>query len=148
DQGVPFNANIPTEEVYTSPVKSGTHGVVTSTKPLSYQGNLIENFTLRFEEGRGGDFQAERGYDTLKNLLESDEGARYLGEIALVPHDSPISDTTLIFVNTVFDANASRHLALGKAFSFCVEGSSSMKEEELAEIGLNDSIPHVDFRIG
>ncbi|SDC92181.1 aminopeptidase [Melghirimyces thermohalophilus] len=148
DQGVPFNANIPTEEVYTSPVKSGTHGVVTSTKPLSYQGNLIENFTLRFEEGRVVDFQAEKGYDTLKNLLESDEGARYLGEIALVPHDSPISNTNLIFLNTLFDENASCHLALGKAFSFCVEGSSSMKEEELAEIGLNDSITHVDFMIG
>src|SRR5699024_9343166 len=94
------------------------------------------------------DFQAEKGYDTLKNLLESDEGARYLGEIALVPHDSPISNTNLIFLNTLFDENASCHLALGKAFSFCVEGGSSMKEEELAEIGLNDSITHVDFMIG
>ncbi|PTX64311.1 aminopeptidase II [Melghirimyces profundicolus] len=148
ERGIWFNANIPTEEVFTSPLKNGTQGTVRSTKPLSYQGNLIEDFTLTFENGRVVDMHAKRGQETLKSLLELDEGARHLGEIALVPHDSPISNSNLIFFNTLFDENASNHLALGKAFSSCIEGGTSMSREELEQAGLNDSLTHVDFMIG
>lgn len=147
-QGNAFNPNIPTEEVFISPNKKGTQGVVGSTKPLSYQGNLIENFTLTFENGRIVDYQAEQGYETLKRMIEMDEGAHYLGEIALVPHHSPISNSNLIFFNTLFDENASNHLALGKAFETCIEGGTSMSQEELEKAGLNDSLIHVDFMIG
>lgn len=147
-QGNPTNPNLPTEEVFVSPRREGTQGVVRSTKPLSYQGNLIEEFTLKFENGRIVEYQAEKGYETLKNLVELDEGAHYLGEIALVPHDSPISNSNLIFFNTLFDENASNHLAIGRAFATCIEGGTTMTKEELAQAGLNDSITHVDFMIG
>jgi len=129
-------------------MKSGVNGIVTSTKPLSYAGNLIENFSLTFENGRITDYSAEHGYETLKGLIETDEGSHYLGEVALVPHRSPISDTNLIFYNTLFDENASNHIAIGKAYAFNLVGGKSMSKEELAENGLNDSLTHVDFMIG
>ncbi|MWV45902.1 aminopeptidase [Paenibacillus sp. HJL G12] len=144
----PFNPNVPTEEVFTSPRREGTQGVVHSTKPLSYQGNLIENFSLTFENGKVVDFAAETGYESLKSMLNMDESARYLGEAALVPHHSPISESDLIFFNTLYDENASNHLALGDAFPTCVEGGLTMSRGELDQAGLNHSIIHVDFMIG
>jgi aminopeptidase len=148
DAGTLFIANMPTEEVFTAPLKTGVNGTVSSTKPLSYGGNLIENFSITFKEGRIVDYSAEKGYETLKRLIETDEGSHYLGEVALVPHKSPISDTNLIFFNTLFDENASNHLAIGKGYAFCLEGGKTMSREELTEVGLNDSLAHVDFMIG
>ncbi|MHA7965538.1 aminopeptidase [Paenibacillus sp. CAU 1782] len=148
ERGGTFNPNIPTEEVYTAPHKDGTNGVVSSTKPLSYQGNLIENFSLTFENGRVVDFKAEKGYDSLKEMIDLDGTSRYLGEAALVPHRSPISDANIIFFNTLFDENASNHLALGNAYPTCVEGGAAMSKEELEQAGLNQSFLHVDFMIG
>lgn len=147
-QNNPFNPNVPTEEVFTSPRKEGTRGVVRSSKPLSYQGNLIENFSLTFENGKVVDFSAETGYESLKTMLGIDEAARNLGEVALVPHRSPISESNLIFFNTLYDENASNHLALGDAFPTCVEGGLAMSREELDQAGLNHSLIHVDFMIG
>lgn len=146
--GTVFIANMPTEEVFTAPLKTGANGTVTSTKPLSYAGNLIENFSLTFENGRIVDYSAEHGYETLKGLIETDEGSHYLGEVALVPHRSPISDTNLIFYNTLFDENASNHIAIGKGYAFNIEGGKSMSAEQLEKQGLNDSLTHVDFMIG
>ncbi|MEK3885543.1 aminopeptidase [Paenibacillus sp. PL2-23] len=148
EQGHTFNPNVPTEEVYTAPHRDGTRGVVRSTKPLSYQGNLIENFSLTFENGRVVDFTAEKGYDSLKAMLDLDHQSRYLGEAALVPHRSPISASNIIFFNTLFDENASNHLALGNAYPTCIQGGASMSREELEQAGLNQSILHVDFMIG
>ncbi|WP_246943271.1 aminopeptidase [Bacillus pinisoli] len=148
ENGHSFIANMPTEEVFTANAKTGVNGVVASTKPLSYAGNLIENFSLTFENGKVVDFTAEKGYDTLKKLLETDEGSAYLGEVALVPHNSPISNTDLIFFNTLFDENASNHFALGKAYPFCVEGGKDMNEEQVIAHGLNESLTHVDFMVG
>jgi len=148
ESGTTFVANMPTEEVFTTPLRNGVNGVVTSTKPLSYGGNLIENFSLTFKNGKIVDYTAEKGYETLKRLIETDEGSHYLGEIALVPHQSPISNTNLIFFNTLFDENASCHLAIGNAYAFCLEGGKNMSKEELAENGLNSSITHVDFMVG
>lgn len=148
EQGHAFNPNVPTEEVYTAPHKDGAQGTVRSTKPLSHQGNLIENFSLTFENGRVVDFAAEKGYDSLKEMLDLDNHSRYLGEAALVPHRSPISDSNITFFNTLFDENASNHLALGNAYPTCVEGGTVMSREELEKAGLNQSILHVDFMIG
>ncbi|MBB6635744.1 aminopeptidase [Cohnella thailandensis] len=148
ERGGTFNPNIPTEEVYTAPHRLGTSGVVRSTKPLSYQGNLIENFSLTFENGRVVDFQAEKGYDSLKEMLDLDATSRYLGEVALVPHQSPISESNIIFFNTLYDENASNHLALGNAYPTCVEGGTTMSREELEQAGLNQSFLHVDFMVG
>jgi aminopeptidase len=146
--GVEFMANMPTEEVFTVPLKTGVNGYVSSTKPLSYGGNIIDNFTLTFENGRIVDVKAEQGEDILKRLVETDEGSHYLGEIALVPHSSPISQTNVLFYNTLFDENASNHLAIGNAYAFCIEGGKEMSKEELEHAGLNSSITHVDFMIG
>ncbi|MGO4886824.1 aminopeptidase [Anaerobacillus sp. MEB173] len=148
ENGTFFMANMPTEEVFTTPHKDGVNGVVTSTKPLNYGGNVIDNFSLTFENGKVVDFSAETGYETLQRLLDTDEGARRLGEIALVPHDSPISNANIIFYNTLFDENASNHLALGNAYAFCLEGGKTMSKEELSKHGANESITHVDFMIG
>jgi aminopeptidase len=148
EKGNPFVANMPTEEVFTAPLKEGVNGVVRSTKPLSYGGNLIENFSLTFEKGRIVDFSAEAGSEVLKRLIETDEGSHYLGEVALVPHKSPISNTNLIFYNTLFDENASNHVAIGNSYAFCLEGGKSMSKEELEQHGMNASITHVDFMIG
>ncbi|QQE73825.1 aminopeptidase [Brevibacillus composti] len=147
-QGVPFMANMPTEEVFTAPLKTGVSGVVRSTKPLSYNGNLIDNFSLTFQEGRIVDFSAETGYEVLKQLIEMDEGSHYLGEVALVPHESPISQSQMIFFQTLFDENASNHLAIGNAYPVCVEGGASLTQEEMEKRGLNTSLTHVDFMIG
>ena len=147
-QGVPFVANIPTEEVFTTPLKEGVNGTVQSTKPLNYGGNVIENFSLTFEKGRIVSFTAESGYETLQRLIETDEGSHYLGEVALVPHHSPISNMDVVFYNTLFDENASNHLAIGNAYAFCLEGGKSMSKEELEKNGANASITHVDFMIG
>ena len=146
--GISFMANMPTEEVFTAPEKTGMNGCVSNTKPLSYGGNIIDGFTLTFKDGKVVDFKAEKGEEVLKHLLESDEGARYLGEIALVPDESPISQSGIIFYNTLFDENASCHLALGKAYPTSLEGGQEMTIEQLDEHGLNDSIVHEDFMIG
>jgi aminopeptidase len=147
-QGISFIANMPTEEIFTSPLKTGVNGTVKSTKPLSYNGNLIENFSLTFKEGKIIDFKAEKGNEILRSLIEIDEGSHYLGEVALVPHRSPISNTNLIFYNTLFDENASCHFAIGRAFPFCLKGGKEMSQQELQRHGLNDSLTHVDFMMG
>ncbi|MBM7095502.1 aminopeptidase [Bacillus sp. H-16] len=146
--GTHFIANMPTEEVFTAPKKGGVNGTVRNTKPLNYSGNLIDGFSLTFENGKVVDFEAEEGYETLKHLLDTDEGARYLGEVALVPHSSPISQSGILFYNTLYDENASNHIALGSAYAFCVEGGPDMSKEEQEELGINNSITHVDFMIG
>ena len=141
-------ANMPTEEVFTVPHKDGVNGYVSSTKPLSYGGNIIDNFKITFENGRITKVEAEQGEEVLKNLVATDEGSHRLGEVALVPHDSPISNSGLLFYNTLFDENASNHLAIGSAYAFCLEGGKTMNREELEANGLNQSITHVDFMIG
>lgn len=146
--GIPFNANIPTEEVFTLPKKTGVNGIVYSSKPLSYGGNLIDNFSITFKDGKAIDFTAETGYDVLKQMLESDEGAKYLGEVAFVPYNSPISNSKLIFFNTLFDENAACHLAFGRSYESCVKDADKYSEEELEKIGVNNSVIHVDFMIG
>lgn len=143
-----FVPNIPTEEVFTMPLKTGVNGVVYSTKPLNYGGNLIDEFKLVFEKGKVIDFEAKQGYEVLKDLLSLDEGAKHLGEVALVPYDSPISNSNIIFLNTLFDENASCHFALGKAYPTNIEGGENMTEEELEKRGVNNSLTHVDFMIG
>lgn len=148
EKGITFTSNIPTEEVFTMPKKTGVNGVVSSTKPLSYSGNLIDHFSLTFKDGEIVDFTAEQGYETLKTLIETDEGSKYLGEVALVPHSSPISASNLTFYNTLFDENASVHLAIGSAYAFNLVGGKTMSKEALAAAGANDSITHVDFMIG
>ena len=146
--GVEFIANMPTEEIFSMPKKTGVNGKVVSSMPLNYGGNLINNFSLTFKDGKVVDFTAEEGYETLKNLLDTDEGAKYLGEVALVPYDSPISNSNIIFFNTLYDENASCHLAFGKAYSLCIKDGEKMSEEELLKEGANDSLTHVDFMIG
>lgn len=148
ENGDRFIANMPTEEVFTTPKKTGVNGTVRSSKPLNYGGNVINNFSITFEEGKIVNFEAEEGYDTLKKLIETDDGSRYLGEVALVPHHSPISNMNIIFYNTLFDENASHHLAIGNAYAFALEGGKQMSEEELSENGANRSNTHVDFMIG
>lgn len=147
-QGNTFLANLPTEEVFTAPLKTGVNGTVSSTKPLSYNGNIIDRFKLTFENGRIVDFSAEVGEENLKQLIELDEGSHYLGEVALVPHGSPISQSGILFYNTLFDENASNHLAIGNAYAFNLEGGKSMTREELAQSGLNASFAHEDFMVG
>jgi aminopeptidase len=139
---------MPTEEVFTSPLRTGVNGTVRSTKPLSYNGVLIENFSLTFEDGKIIDFQAEKGEEMLRSLVEMDEGSHYLGEVALVPHRSPISDMNLIFYNTLYDENASCHFAIGRAFPFCLKDGVTMSADELLKRGLNESLTHVDFMMG
>ncbi len=148
NSGIDFNANMPTEEVFTLPKKNGVNGIVASSKPLSYGGNLINDFSLTFKDGKVVDFSAKEGYESLKNLLESDEGAKYLGEVALVPFDSPISNSNLIFYNTLFDENAACHLAFGKAYPTCLVNGDNLNQDELSQKGANNSIIHVDFMIG
>lgn len=146
--GTPFIANMPTEEVYTVPLKHGVDGRVTNTKPLVYQGNEIDEFTLTFEEGKIIKAEASKGQELLDEMIASDEGAAYLGEVALVPHRSPISDSGILFYNTLFDENASNHLAIGDSYPTCVEGARGLERNELQKIGLNTSIVHEDFMIG
>lgn len=148
EKGTPFIANMPTEEVFTAPLKEGVNGTVRSTKPLSYGGTLIKDFSFTFRDGKIVDIRAAEGLEVLKRLVETDEGSSFLGEVALVPHESPISRTNLVFFNTLFDENASCHLAIGNGYAFCLEGGKTMSKEELAASGLNSSIVHVDFMIG
>ncbi|WP_160723915.1 aminopeptidase [Bacillus sp. USDA818B3_A] len=148
EKGFEFMANMPTEEVFTVPLKTGVNGTVASTKPLSYGGNIIDRFSVTFENGRIVGVKAEEGEEILKHLVETDEGSHYLGEVALVPYNSPISQSNVLFFNTLFDENASNHLAIGSAYAFCIEGGKKMSSEELAQNGLNESITHVDFMIG
>lgn len=143
-----FMANMPTEEVFTAPDANRIDGVVVSTKPLSYAGSIIEGMEFHFENGRVTKVTAERGEEVIQKLVEQDEGSASLGEVALVPHESPISQSGLIFFNTLFDENASNHVALGSAYAFNLEGGTEMSEEELKEAGLNRSATHVDFMIG
>lgn len=146
--GTYFNPNIPTEETFTMPYKFGTQGKVVSTKPLNYQGKLIENFWLEFKDGKVVDFGAEKEEATLKSLLDTDEGSRYIGEIALISHDSPISNTNILFLNTLFDENASCHMALGRAYPMNIKGGIGAPIAELEKRGYNNSFNHVDFMFG
>ncbi len=146
--GVVCNANIPTEEVFTTPHKDRVDGYVSSTKPLSYNGTLIQDIQVKFEGGRIVESKARTGEAVLKKVLDTDEGARRLGEVALVPFTSPISKSGLLFFNTLFDENASSHIALGQAYSKCLRGGGSMNEEELASRGANKSLIHIDWMIG
>ena len=146
--GIPCNANIPTEEVFTTPHRLRVSGTVTSTKPLSYQGTLIEEIAVRFEAGRIVEARARTGQEVLRKVLDTDEGARRLGEVALVPNSSPISRSGLLFYNTLFDENAASHIALGQAYSKCIRGGLSMSEDDLAARGCNRSLIHIDWMIG
>ncbi|MEB7848607.1 aminopeptidase [Staphylococcus equorum] len=146
--GQAFVANIPTEEVFTAPHRLKVNGYVTNKLPLSHNGNIIDGFTLTFKDGEVIDYKAKQGEEVLRDLLNTDEGAKRLGEVALVPDDSPISNRNTIFYNTLFDENASCHIALGSAYGFNIEGGTEMTTEEKLAQGLNDSLIHVDFMIG
>jgi aminopeptidase len=140
--------NMPTEEVFTTPHKDRVDGHVTSTKPLSHQGTMIEEISVRFEGGRIVEASAARGNQVLQRMIETDEGARRLGEVALVPHSSPIASSGLLFLNTLFDENAACHVALGQAYSTCLKDGDSLTPEQLAARGANSSLIHVDWMIG
>ena len=146
--GISFAANMPTEEVYTLPRREGVNGTVVASKPLNFNGNLIEDFRLTFKDGKVVNYAAGKGETVLKGLLETDEGSSFLGEVALVPYDSPISRSGILFYNTLFDENASCHLALGKAYPTCIKGGENMDSVTLAQHGVNDSLLHEDFMIG
>ena len=146
--GITCNANIPTEEVFTTPHARRVDGHVVSTKPLSYQGSLIENIAVRFEEGRIVEAKASRGEQVLNKVLDTDEGARRLGEVALVPHSSPISKSGLLFFNTLFDENAACHIALGQCYSKCFVDGTKLPAEQIAVQGGNTSLIHIDWMIG
>jgi aminopeptidase len=146
--GLTCNANIPTEEVFTTPHKDRVEGTVTSTKPLSYQGTLIDDISVRFEAGRIVEAKARTGDEILRKVLETDEGACRLGEVALVPYSSPISKSGLLFYNTLFDENAASHIALGQAYSKCIRDGAGLSEQELAAKGANRSLIHIDGMIG
>ena len=146
--GIEFIANLPTEEVFTLPLRDGVDGVVVSTKPLSLHGQMVENFKVTFEKGKVVDTVAEKGLDVLNTMLDMDESSRYLGEVALVPFDSPINQTGLLFNNTLFDENACCHFAFGMAFKNNMRGFETMSEEDFKKENFNDSVNHVDFMIG
>ncbi len=143
-----FNPNIPTEEIFISPKAGDAAGIVFATKPLSYQGELIEDFSVRFEGGKVVEVKAKKNVELLKKMISMDDGAKMLGECALIPYDSPINNSGILFYNTLFDENASCHLALGHGFTNCVKGYENMTKEELTKRGINDSMIHVDFMIG
>ncbi len=146
--GVVCNPNIPTEEVFTAPHKDRIEGYVRSTKPLSYQGSLLEEIEVRFEKGRVVEAKARSGSEVLERILQTDEGARSLGEVALVPHSSPIAQSGILFYNTLFDENAASHIALGQAYSESIRGGSRLSPQELAAKGANSSLIHIDWMIG
>ena len=148
NNGIVCNPNIPTEEVFTTPHARRVSGHVVSTKPLSYQGSLIDDIAVRFEEGRIVEARASRGEEVLNKVLDTDEGARRLGEVALVPHSSPISKSGLLFFNTLFDENAACHIALGQCYSKCFVGGSKLTPEQIASQGGNKSLIHIDWMIG
>jgi aminopeptidase len=146
--GLPYVANLPTEEIFTLPHRTKAEGHLTASMPLSYGGALMEEFTLSFEGGRIVNAQAKNGQSVLQKLLETDEGSNRLGEIALVPHSSPIAQTGLLFYNILIDENAATHCALGSAYKFSIEGGDRLTDEEFVALGGNPSILHVDFMIG
>lgn len=146
--GVYFVANMPTEEIFTMPHRERVNGTVVSSKPLIYGGNTINHFTLKFVEGKVVEYSAEVGEEVLEKLLNTDESSRYLGEVALVEYNSPISNSGKIFYNTLYDENASCHLALGGAYPVCLKDSENFSEEELKKKGMNNSLIHEDFMIG
>ncbi|MBO5010231.1 MAG: aminopeptidase [Clostridia bacterium] len=147
-RGVYFNPNIPSEEVFTSPRRGDADGIVYSTKPLAFEGQLIDNFWIKFEGGKAVDVGAEKNESFLRQLIGMDEGAAYLGECALVPYSSPIRESGLLYYNTLFDENAACHLAFGKGFTNLYKDYEKYTEEQLHELGINDSIIHEDFMIG
>ena len=140
--------NMPTEEVFTTPHRARVDGHVTSTKPLSYQGTMIEGISVRFEAGRIVEAHASRGQHVLDKMIDTDEGARRLGEVSLVPHSSPIAASGLLFLNTLFDENAACHIALGQAYTMCMKDGEKLSSQELAARGANESLIHVDWMIG
>ena len=140
--------NMPTEEVFTTPHKDRADGTVTATKPLSHQGTMIEGIHVRFEKGRIVEARATKGQEVLQKLIDTDEGARRLGEVALVPHSSPIAASGMLFLNTLFDENAASHIALGQAYTSCLRDGDTLTPEQLAAKGANDSLIHVDWMIG
>jgi aminopeptidase len=146
--GIQFVPNLPTEEVATTPHRGRVNGFVSSTKPLSWGGVIIEGFSLTFANGRVVEATAEKGQAALDSILETDEGALYLGEVALVPNSSPISQSGLLFYNTLFDENASCHLALGRAYKYCIRGATTMSDDQFLAVGGNISLTHVDFMVG
>ena len=146
--GISCNANIPTEEVFTTPHCRRVYGHVVSSKPLSYQGTLIDNIAVRFEDGKIVDAKASRGAEVLNKVLDTDEGARRLGEVALVPHSSPISQSGLLFYNTLFDENAASHIALGQCYSKCFVNGAQLTPQQIAAQGGNQSLIHIDWMIG
>ncbi|HKM11132.1 MAG TPA: aminopeptidase [Bacilli bacterium] len=143
-----FNPNIPSEECFTTPRRGDAEGIVYSSKPLSYQGEVIDNFSVRFEKGKVVEVHADKNQALLEQMVKMDEGASYLGEVALVPYDSPIRQSGIIFQNTLYDENAACHLALGAGFNNCIEDYQQYKPEEFLGLGVNDSMIHVDFMIG
>jgi aminopeptidase len=146
--GTYFQPNIPSEECFTSPMRGAAEGVVVATKPLAYQGQLIEKFSIRFHEGKVVEVHAEKGEEALKSILTLDEGSAYLGEASLVPFDSPINQTGILFFNTLYDENACCHLALGRGFTELYPNFEKYTEEQLHSFGINKSLSHVDFMIG
>lgn len=146
--GVVFNANIPTEEIFTTPDRERVNGIVFASRPLLYNGNLIRDFHLTFQNGKVIEFDAAEGKEVLAQLLQVDEGSTRLGEVALVPNDSPISESGILFYTTLFDENASCHLALGEAYPSCIKNGLNMKDKQLLEAGCNQSMVHVDFMFG
>ena len=145
--GQPFVANMPTEELFTAPLRTGANGVVVASLPLVHDGNIISGFRMTVEEGKIVSVSAEQGQKVLEAAISVDEGACYFGEVALVPYDSPISNQKLLFYNTLFDENAACHIAFGEAYP-CIEGGRDMDKEQLKARGLNDSVTHVDFMVG
>ncbi len=146
--GVYCQPNIPTEEVFTTPHKDRVEGTVRSSKPLSHQGTLMEGIAVRFEQGRIVEATATTGQEVLERMINTDDGARRLGEVALVPHGSPIAQSGVLFWNTLFDENAASHIALGQAYSTCLIGGEKMDDATLASKGANSSLIHVDWMIG
>jgi aminopeptidase len=146
--GITCNANIPTEEVFTTPHSRRVNGHVVSSKPLSYQGTLIDNISVRFEDGRIVAARASRGEEVLSKVLDTDEGSRRLGEVALVPHSSPISKSGLLFFNTLFDENAASHIALGQCYSKCFVDGTKLTQQQIVAQGGNQSLIHIDWMIG
>ena len=146
--GITYNPNIPSEEVFTSPMRGDAEGIVYSTRPLSYRGVMIENFSIRFEGGKVVEVHAEKNEDALRTMVSRDEGAAMLGECALVPYDSPIRNSGIMFYNTLFDENAACHLALGAGFTSCIRDYDKYSIEECRSMGINDSMIHEDFMIG
>ena len=146
--GEEFVANMPSEEVFSAPRLDGVNGKIYSTMPLNYNGNLIEDFYLVFKDGEVVDYEAKNGKEYLKNIIETDEGSKRLGEVALVSHNTPISMRKVLYYNTLYDENASCHFALGKSYPSCIKGGEKLSEEELKKRGMNDSLVHVDFMVG